>query len=238
MNFDVVAPHYDWFEAFSAGNRLQRSRVAWLGKLAGCRRILSVGEGHGRFAEACAARFPGAELTCVEASRGMLARAKARTARSPGAIAWEHADVRQWTPMGTYDAIVSCFFLDCFARDELEQVVRKLATVAAPNAVWLISDFNVPDRGLPRWRAKAVHALMYGFFRAVVGLPARRLTPPDRFLAEHGFSLEGRRESEWGLLRADCWRQRTAKTGLMMTQPEDESRPSAGRTPSVSTVLH
>jgi len=208
MNFDRLAPHYDWMEAVSGGGLLQRARTAWLDELRGCRRILSVGEGHGRFAAACAAQFPAAELTCVEASPGMLARARARNPAAP--IRWHCADVRDWQPAGSYDALVTCFFLDCFPPDQLARVVAKLAACAAPDASWLVVDFAVPDRGFARWRARAVHALMYAFFRFAVRLPAQRLTAPDDLLRAHGFQLAGRCGLSRGLLRADLWR----RTGL------------------------
>ncbi|MDI1320682.1 MAG: class I SAM-dependent methyltransferase [bacterium] len=208
MNFDRLAPHYDWLETFTAGEKLQQVRTAWLQELRGCRRILSVGEGHGRFAEACAKRFPGAQLTCVEASPRMLARAQQRIGAAAPRIQWQCADVLAWTPpREKYDAIVTCFFLDCFPPDQLAAVIAKLAACAAPDAVWLVSDFAVPPQGLAHWRARAVHALMYGFFGMTVGLPARRLTPPDESLCAQAFRLEARRESEWGLLRSDWWQR-------------------------------
>ena len=207
MNFDWLAPHYDWLEALTAGRLLQEARTAWLEKLAGCHRILSVGEGHGRFVAACAARFPQAEITAVEASPRMLARARRRTPGPAGHVQWICSDVREWIAPGQYDAIVTCFFLDCFTPDMLAGVVNQLAESAAPGAVWLVVDFAVPPRGLARWRAQAVHAMMYGFFRLATGLPARCLTPPDKLVREHGFVLESRREFEWGLLRADLWRR-------------------------------
>lgn len=207
MGFDLLAPHYDWMEALTAGQRLQRARTAWLEELRGCRRILSVGEGHGRFAEACAAKFPDAELTCVESSKKMLARARARLAGSPAKINWVESDIFQWTPAGKYDAIVTCFFLDCFTAEQLAVVMQKLAGCAAPGAAWIAVDFSVPASGPARWRAQAVHALMYGFFRVATSLPARHMTAPDALLRHQGFHLEGRREFEWGLLRADLWRR-------------------------------
>ncbi len=207
MSFDLLAPHYDWMEALTAGQRLQRARTTWLEELRGRRRILSVGEGHGRFAEACAAKFPEAELTCVEGSKKMLARARARLANSPAKINWVETDFFQWKQEGKYDAIVTCFFLDCFTADQLAVVMQKLADAAAPDAAWMAVDFSVPPSGPARWRAQAVHALMYGFFRVATSLPARRMTAPDTLLHTHGFHLERRREFEWGLLRADLWRR-------------------------------
>lgn len=210
MNFDRLAPHYDWLEALTAGRRLERARTAWLDALPPRGRILSVGEGHGRFAAACAARWPQAELTCVEPSPRMLARARRRVGPASAArIRWHLAELAAWAPHGSYDAVVTCFFLDCFPPEELAAAITRLAACAAPGAVWLVVDFAVPARGWRRWRARAVHALMYAFFRVATGLPARRWTKPDPLLRAQGFALAGRREFEHGLLRADLWRRRT-----------------------------
>lgn len=207
MNFDRLAPHYDWLESLTAGPRLQRARTAFLGELARCRHILSVGEGHGRFAAACTARFPDANLTCVEASAKMLSRARRRVAPH-SKVTWVQSDFLAWPPpANTFDALVTCFFLDCFTPSQLEAVIAKLAGCAGNETAWLIVDFTIPPRGLARLRAKFVHALMYGFFRLATRLPACRLTPPDELLAAHGFRLVLRREFEWGLIRADLWRR-------------------------------
>lgn len=207
MSFDRLARWYDGLEAVTAGSRLQAARTQWLEQLAGCRRVLSVGEGHGRFAAAFLARYPAAELTCVEASPGMAAVGRRRTARWADRVHWECAEVCAWRPAQAYDAIVTCFFLDCFTPDGLTAVVRHLAEAAEPRAVWLMVDFALPASGLARWRARAVHALMYAFFRTVTRLPAKRLAPPDALLARHGFRLTQRREFEWGLVAAELWRR-------------------------------
>jgi ubiquinone/menaquinone biosynthesis C-methylase UbiE len=207
MNFDRLAPHYDWIEAVTAGERLQRARTVWLDELRGRQRILSVGEGHGRFAKAFVDRFPETEITLIESSPRMLARAQRRLGPGAAAVRWHCGDVLAWKPDGPFDVIVTCFFLDCFPPDTLATVVDRLSQCAAPNALWLVVDFALPQRGLARWRAQAVHWLMYAFFRQFVGLSANRLTSPDKLLRAHGFELTARREFEWGLVRADLWRR-------------------------------
>jgi ubiquinone/menaquinone biosynthesis C-methylase UbiE len=207
MSFDRLAPHYDWLEALTAGQRLQRARIAWLDALDGCERVLSVGEGHGRFAHAFAKKFPQSQLTCVESSEPMLARAQRRTPDPATPIHWIHCDFFKWVPREKYDAIVTCFFLDCFSPEMLADVIAKLATCATQDAMWIVVDFTVPPSGMARWRAKAVHALMYAFFRLFTSLPARHQTEPDNILRAHGFQLEARKHYEWGLVRADVWRR-------------------------------
>ena len=208
MNFDRLAPHYDWLEALSGHRLLQQARTAWLGELSDRTNIASIGEGHGRFAEACIVRHPAAALTCVDTSAAMVERAQKRLAHRATGLRCHHGDVLTWRPENRPDALVSCFFLDCFPPEKLAQVVAHLASLAAPDVVWLVTDFALPARGPARWRAQFIHALMYTFFRCTVQLPARRLTPPDVLLDAHGFTLVERREFSWGLIRADVWRRK------------------------------
>jgi ubiquinone/menaquinone biosynthesis C-methylase UbiE len=189
MSFDLLAPHYTWMERVLAGPRLQRARTAWLDVLAPCRAVLVAGVGHGHFVARAAQRFPQLQFTCVDASAGMLRQAAARTRQILGAeaaarrVAFVHGALPAWAPPAAcFDAIVTHFFLDCFAPAELGPVVETLARAARGPAVWLLADFAIPPGGLARQRARCTHALMYAFFRRVTRIGARRLTEPDPWL--------------------------------------------------------
>jgi SAM-dependent methyltransferase len=211
MSFDRLAPHYRWMEAVLAGPRLQRVRTTWLDALAGRRHLVIAGAGHAPELAVLLQAHPALRITCVDASAGMLRAARARAVEA-GAdlsrVALVHARLPGWQPAERFDAVATPFFLDCFPPAELREVVAHLAALATPDACWLLSEFAIPAEGWRRWRACAVHALMYVFFRVATRLPARRLTPPDEFLAAAGFHLASRRTSEWGLLQADLWTRR------------------------------
>jgi SAM-dependent methyltransferase len=208
MSFDLLAPHYGWMEKVLAGPRLQRVRTTWIGELAGCRRLLVAGVGHGPDLAAVLQAHPRLHLTCLDASAGMLRHARRRAQRAgadPSRLVFVHAELPGWRPAEPFDAIATHFFLDCFPPGPLAAVIATLAEATAPGARWLVSDFIVPARGWRRTRARAIHALMYGFFRVATRLPARCWTNPDPLLERAGFRLAGRRTSEWGLLQADLW---------------------------------
>ena len=216
MNFDRLAPHYDWMEVLGAGRTMQRARVHWLEALAGCTNVLSVGEGPGRFAAAFAARYPQARLTVVDPSAAMLARARRRVTQAAAEhrnaplapIAWTQATLPEWEPPSqSFDAIVTCFFLDLFPPDRLREIVAALAGVSAPRAIWLLTDFLPPPPGFTGVASRALHAAMYAFFRQTTGVPARRLTAPDALLAAQGFALEQRQRFTWPAVHADLWRR-------------------------------
>jgi ubiquinone/menaquinone biosynthesis C-methylase UbiE len=209
MSFDALAPHYRWMEFVLAGNKLQRDRTAFLSQVGHRQNALLVGEGNGRFLLECRRSLQHARVTCMDASDRMLALARERAQNSglgSPQIQFIHADALDWTPpVGAFDLVVTHYVLDCFRPDQLKQVVATLAKAAAPDATWLLADFQVPATGLRRCRALIIHRLMYLFFRLATRLPARHLTGPDSFLEEHGFTLRDRRLSEWGLLHSDRW---------------------------------
>ncbi len=210
-NFDWLAPHYRWMEWLLAGPKLQRCRAAFLPALAAPRNVLIVGQGHGRFVVELLRQYPEVRCTCVDSSRRMLDVTRQRLAAEgldATRVEFVHADILEWTPPDrAYDVVATHFVLDCFRPEQLARVLPKLARAAAPEARWLLSDFNEPASGLARWRARVILEVMYVFFRWAVALPASKLTAPDSLLAQCGFQLRERRVFEWGLLHSDLWVQ-------------------------------
>ena len=211
MSFDALAPHYRWMESVLAGKKLQNCRTSFIDAIGAPRNALVVGEGRGRFITALLEQVPGLKITCVDSSRRMLEFARQDLAKrgvNARQVDFIWADVLKWMPEHEqYDLIATHFFLDCFPPDQLRTVVEKLSGAAKASAAWLLSDFQVPRSGIPRWRARAIVQSMYWFFRAATELPARNLSDPDQELSACGFQLESRRVSEWGLLRSDYWRR-------------------------------
>lgn len=209
MSFDVLAPHYRWMEFVSAGDKLQRCRTAFLGRVSSAKNILILGEGNGRFLAECRRKLPEAKITVVDASVRMLARARKRVegqGMDCRQIHFIHADALTWTPPErAFDLIVTHFFLDCFRAEQLEKLTATLARAAAPGANWLLADFQAAPAGFPRYRSQVILWLMYRFFCAVTRLSASTLTPPDAFLEHQGFKLCERRIYDWGLLHSDWW---------------------------------
>ena len=211
MSFDLLAPHYRWMEWLLAGEKLQRCRTAFTHAIPRPQRVLMLREGNGRCLVELLRAYPEAHFTCVDASRRMLDRARARV-RAHGLgderIEFVHADVAEWqAPPEKFDLLVTHFFLDCFRSDQLAQIIPRLAAAAAPGAHWLLADFREPASGVSKWRARGILRAMYFFFKRVTRLPASRLTPPDAFLQQSGFVLRERTLSEWGLLHSDLWQR-------------------------------
>lgn len=205
MSFDRLAPHYRWLERVTAGGVLQQARLAHLASLDTAQNILLVGEGPGRFLAALRARRPNVPITVLDASARMLAMAR-DTATGP--TTFQQLDLTEESlPSGSWDAVVSHCFLDCFAPTTLERVISNLAQATTLQADWLITDFAMPVAGWQRARARFAHALMYRTFRIAANLEARRWTDPSSLLRAQGFQLHRHAPFNHGLIRADHWRR-------------------------------
>lgn len=210
MTFDRIAPFYPLAEQFLAGGRVQRARSFHAtAALAGCRRILISGDGHGPGLEMVLRTVPHARITVVESCAAMIPIARDRVRRlglHARGVTWVHEDLREWKPArGGFDAVIAQFFLDCFAPDDLQRVVRRLSRAADRRASFLVCDFRIPSRGWKRLRAALIHRVLYRLFRSLTGLEATELTPPEPFLGTEGFVLRRRALFCGGLIHSDHW---------------------------------
>ena len=120
-------------------------------------------------------------------------------------VKFHHADFLQWVPQQSYDLVVTHFFLDCFSREPLQQVIAKLTRSAAPRSRWLVSDFAIPSNGFRRVHAKIWLRTMYSFFRAVADLEADELVDPSPFIRAAGFEVRRESVTLLGLVKAQLW---------------------------------
>jgi ubiquinone/menaquinone biosynthesis C-methylase UbiE len=213
VNFDRLAPFYQAMEFLTAGGKLQRCRMEFLHDIPPPRSILLAGEGHGRSLPAFARKFPDAEITVVDGSARMLEIASRRVPGRVAPVHFIHADLLEWDgPPGSFDLVVTQFFLDCFPEHQLPLVVAKLASLATPSADWLLADFHIPESGAAPWRSRLIVWLLYRFFGIACQLRARSLHPPDSAMREAGFDLRHERFFDWSLLKSQWWR-REERTG-------------------------
>jgi SAM-dependent methyltransferase len=214
MNFNRLAAHYRWMEILFAGGLMQRCRTTFLTQTKNCRRALLVGEGTGRFLAELLRANPQIQITCVEHSSGMITQARERLRRErldDSRVQFQQMDALHWIPPAEkFDLIATHFFLDCFRAEQLQRLVPQLAQSASADAIWLLTDFRVPERGWRRARAILNLMALYVFFKLSTALPANWLTPPDPFLKAAGFELKDRRLANFGFAHADLWRRNPA----------------------------
>jgi ubiquinone/menaquinone biosynthesis C-methylase UbiE len=210
MNCDPIAPLYRWLEYAVFGRALERCRVSHLEGLESPRRALVAGDGDGRFLKALALRFPKTSIDYVDVSSGMLALARKRAGLRSGPdvppINFYQCDVRSIDWGDHYYDLIACHFLfDVFEPAELSKVVDRLSQAAAPQAHWIVSEFDLPASGLQRVRAKLLVQIMYRFFRIATGLVNQELPHWRPLLRSKGFSCEISSKQRGGFIVSERW---------------------------------
>ena len=205
-HFDRLARSYRWMEMFTFGPWLERCRFAFLREMAGCNRAVILGDGDGRFV----ARLLGSNSTvvidAVDSSWEMLRELLKRAGRDARRVLLYHADAREWLPLNPpYDLIVTHFFLDCFTEEEVGALAGKLRGALSPGAMWVVSEFAIPEGSFGRWAARPVVWLLYCAFGLLTGLRVRRLPDYAAALCAVGFSRVERKTFLSGLLVAEIW---------------------------------
>lgn len=230
-SFDRLASCYRALEFLAFGRDLERARFTLLPHLHDCRRILILGEGDGRFLEQLLRLNPSAQIDCLDLSAAMLARAQQRVAGQSAQVTFRQADIRTADlPARQYDAVVTCFFLDCFDVETCAAVVAKIVAALKPDARWFWSDFNLPARGIARWRAQIWLATLYFFFRWQTGLKTSALPPAEALIAAHGFRAIASASWQWDLLRSRCYALTPNAAATLCNEPP--SRPESPRSPA------
>lgn len=209
-NFGRFARVYACVEWLTFGRALSRRRECFLAhpRVANARRVLVLGDGDGRFTAALLERNPSAAVTALDVSAAMLTQLEHRVrARAPDARLELHCvDVRAWSaPQANYDLAVAHFFFDCFTTDELTKVIMRVAPALTPDALWLVSDFAIPDH--PFWTpfAKLLLRFLYLTLGSLTGLEHTQLPDHQSAMKFAGFELTEDDTALGGTLRSEIW---------------------------------
>jgi ubiquinone/menaquinone biosynthesis C-methylase UbiE len=208
--FDRLARLYRWMEYFSFGPYLEQCRKLRIQEMALCQRALVYGDGDGRFLAALMRSLPKLRATAVDASWEMLHQAAQRL--PPGSeVRLVQADALEYEaaelPETPFDLIVTHFFLDCFDEAEMASLLSRINAAAEENALWVVSEFAIPQRNPARLVGVLIVRGLYLAFGLLTGLRTRRLPDYGRVMQEGGWMLEDREELLLGLLVSESWRR-------------------------------
>jgi SAM-dependent methyltransferase len=205
-DFDRLAGIYRWMEWAAFGPWLRWCRCAFLGELDGCRNALVLGDGDGRFTARLLAANPMVRVDAVDASPAMLRALTRRAGRNGDRVRIHLADARLWQPPGpVYDLVVTHFFLDCLRTAEVESLAAKVRDFSSSRAVWIISEFALPEGWFGRMVARPVVWGLYRAFGWLTRLRVRNLPDYRGALRRAGFVPARQRSWLGGLLTSELW---------------------------------
>jgi len=200
--FDLVASFYPLLEQIVFGSKLTRARRSFISRVTEGSKILLIGEGNGRFLSEVVKQTSSASITVVDSSTRMLAAASRRiaTINCSSRIELIHSDILEWRAApGSYDRIVTDFFLDLFPPDRISRVVEKISQLAMENCLWINVDFTLEKQSLSR---KFLMWAQYRFFRIFARIEAARLFDAAPMIRNAGWEVLETRLLDSGLISA------------------------------------
>ncbi|XVS66479.1 class I SAM-dependent methyltransferase [Actinosynnema sp. CA-299493] len=172
-SFDDAAEDYDRLVGLNPGyHRALRTSARALG-LRGTgagQRVLDLGCGTGASTAALLAVAPDVEVVAVDASAGMLARARAK--RWPDTVTFVHSRVEDLDAHGPFDAVFAAYLVRNLP--DPDPTLRVVRGLLAPGARLVLHEYSVRDSPL----STAIWTAMCG----LVVVPAGWLLTGDRSL--------------------------------------------------------
>lgn len=172
-SFDVAAKDYDLLVGLNPGyHRALRASARALGlpRRGAGMRVLDLGCGTGASTAALLAVAPEAEVVAVDASAGMLARARAKP--WPDTVAFVHSRVEDLDVRGPFDAVFAAYLVRNLPDPDV--ALRAVRGVLKPGAPLVLHEYSVRDSPV----STAVWTAMCG----LVVVPAGWLLTRDRSL--------------------------------------------------------
>ncbi|MGB7546320.1 MAG: class I SAM-dependent methyltransferase [Terracidiphilus sp.] len=161
-------------------------------------------------------------IDALDASPAMLRALLRNAGLHAGRVRTHLADARLWQPPAArYDLIATHFFLDCLTTGEVASLAARLRSSVTPSALWVVSEFAVPEGWFGWLVARPLIAGLYLAFRLLTGLRVRRLPNHRQALAQAGFTLARQRHWLGGLLVSELWASNPANAGPDPALPPD-----------------
>ena len=210
-DFNRLAGIYCWMELFTFGPWLERCRCAFLDEMRESSMGLVLGDGDGRFTARLLRANAEIKIGAVDASDRMLFELRRRASENVVRVQTHCADAREWEAAeGGYDLVVSHFFLDCLTTDEVKELAARVKRAMSAGAVWVVSDFAMPE-GWRGWLlARPLLWVLYRAFGLLTGLRVKTLPNHRNALTGGGFRLERQRSFLGGILVSELWQVEAA----------------------------
>lgn len=207
-NFNGLARIYSWLEYLTFGPFLWRCRTRFLSGLMSCRHALILGDGDGRFTARLLRESPEIQIHAVDVSPRMIESLRHASRRNAGRLTTEVADIRAWKPatFAKYDLVVTHFFLDCLATEEVAALSGRLTPALDPNTLWLVSEFAIPPTVFGHIIAAPLVAALYRAFRLITHLRQQSLPDHPNALTVSGWAIQQESTQLFGLLHSQLWR--------------------------------
>ncbi|MBB2146673.1 methyltransferase domain-containing protein [Pedobacter sp. LMG 31464] len=188
FSYDKIAKRYDFLSRLVFFKAQVNAQINQLPYLNNCTHILIVGGGTGWILKHLDSLKQTMQIVYVETSLKMIELAK--KIETKNRVHFVHVDIEKFQHSNLFDAVLTPFLFDNFDNEKAKNVFNKINTMLIPNAIWLYTDFYVPEKG-GAWK-KAILKSMHIFFRVINVVNVTHLVNVNSFFANVFTKIEER----------------------------------------------
>lgn len=219
-NYDRAAWFYEASSNLYSTGQIKVAKLSQLRFLAPGQSILYLGVGAGE--DACEAAKQGLKVTCLDISQGMLSRLQRKLDRAGLSAELICGNAFDHCRYGEYDAVATNFFLNCFKRPMMLEMMQHALSLVRPGGRFFVADVSPPQG---TWAGRAFNFAYSKWAMAMFW--AMRLVP---WHENYNYADELR---QLGIQVDDVSNFRLAGIGPIMFQSVAATRPVSVSTSSI-----
>lgn len=146
-NYDRAAWFYETSSHIYSTGQIKVAKVSQLRFLQPGQRVLYLGVGAGE--DALEAARMGLQVTCIDISQGMLQRLQRKLNRAGLTAELICCNAFDHCRYNHYDAVATNFFLNCFKRPMMQEMMKHAISLVKPGGRFFVADVSPPQGSLP-----------------------------------------------------------------------------------------
>jgi len=203
LNFDRIAPYYDFLASLVFFGAIKRSQVENLRIIPPKGKVLIIGGGTGWIIPYIFEGGQVEKLHYVEASQKMLEMAQKKCPEEfLGKVEFILGDETAISDVN-FDAIITNFFLDCFEEERLKEIMKILYGHLKEGGHWFVTDFQIDQKWYRRIWQNPLLKLMFIFLKLNSKLESGYLVDFDSIFDGFGMGVLSEKRYFGGFVKSN-----------------------------------
>ena len=207
VNFNLLAPIYDFGEKLFFGDLLASSRNRFLNYSTNSSSVLILGEGRGQFLNQLLRVNQTCKVTVVESSSRMIEKQKDLIPKKHlNRVTFKCISIDVFIADQSYDLICSHYFWDCFSYREISTFLPYFIELLCNGGFWINTDFIDNTKGGTKLNFLKIRFL-YLFFSLTTGILARKVEPFYQVASRNSLKLLDYEEIHPSFIRSEVFKK-------------------------------
>ncbi len=183
-NYKLIAPYYQFISEIVFGKNLEQIQLdsfPWIPKNG---KILFIGGGSGNILKKLLQEKPKIEITYLDKSEKMISLSKRKLAdKDLNRVEFVCSEIESYHTSKEFDAVLSYFFLDQFAKENRDLIIKQIETLLIPKGILIIADFSPPKKTFQRF----IEKWMFAFLKVSTKIESKQIEDLNEEMDQHEY---------------------------------------------------